>query len=101
MGKRLEEERETLESEMDILYTKIKVSKDMVSNATQKQMAKVKQLEVDHLKLAKEEKKLEKADENMKILEQTLITMSPDQRTIKEQEVAQKRVEIQTKRADL
>merc|ERR1712178_536487 len=97
---------ETLESEMDILYTKIKmandakvareqtaiemkVSKDMVSNATQKQMAKVKQLEVDHLKLAKEEKKLEKADENMKILEQTLITMSPDQRTIKEQEVAQ------------
>ena len=116
--KRLEEERETLESEMDILYTKIKmandakvareqtaiemkVSKDMVSNATQKQMAKVKQLEVDHLKLAKEEKKLEKADENLKILEQTLITMSPDQRTIKEQEVAQKRVEIQTKRADL
>merc|ERR1711916_11894 len=79
----------------------IKVSKDMVRNATENQASKIKQLEIDHFEITKEEKAIEMRYEMIKGLEQKLITLPPEQKIMKEQEVAKQKLEIQKLKTDL
>ena len=66
-----------------------KVSKDVIENTMQKQARRIKELEIDHLKLDDDEKKLQNMITQTKEMEKTLVLLSPNDRIVKEQRVAQ------------
>ena len=78
-----------------------KVSKDVIENTMQKQARRIKELEIDHLKLDDDEKKLQNMITQTKEMEKTLVLLSPNDRIVKEQRVAQNKVDIQIKQADI
>ena len=78
-----------------------KVSRDVIENTMQKQARRIKELEIDHLKLGEEEKKLQNMISQTKEMEKALMFLPKNDRIVKEQLVAQNKVDIQIKQADI